>query len=222
MQDRRTIHPFVEYLSNINVFTRLQKNCAHYMAEDEMSISYVSRIFNDLPDEYEQFRLLLEHLLEATNNNELELWFDFATFVGMTDLCDNLGALHNDIYTILNDHKSAAGFGTIERLLQAYSSEKINANLLAAYIILLSEKALLHINNKCPIPDTCIDTERADFKFSQLLNQKCKGMDKLDVFAIKTLRNRLLKEIDNPEGKSKKFASCHQRILLPTSGFNSW
>ena len=241
-----TISPFAEFLSEPTVFNQLQKNISGFITihpDIPVLAGNIGRYFNDFPPvEYKGIQPLLDTVLEAAINGEFCTWLDFAVYIAMTDLFDAKANLLPEIYILLNARETGNTEGSLDLLFSQHSAAAINTQLLASYLVFLSDRALTILYDNIyrtvetdNIPD-CLD--RIDTKCTLEITRRSQNVvikDSLDISALKKslimmsqddsmksshLRKEIQLFLDQQEKTAQPVASLNNSMTLFVSDHN--
>lgn len=145
---RMDASPFVSYLVESTVADKLHDNIQSYSKsniQESNPYELLTRIFNDLPGDYDAFKPFLAVISEAADNTQIDLWLSLITYKAMIDLFDDTGSIHKDLYHIINAKQIGKGAGLLDIMIAQHGESAIYALLLSAYLIMPYEKALLKL-----------------------------------------------------------------------------
>lgn len=193
--------PFVEYLSQPDVFTRLVKNNCDYLSQSTLetdNVGLISRCFNNLPNTYPYFGDLLFSLPEALGFQELDVWLDLAICYALDDLFDHHGKLRQDVKDLLSVATNATTPVTMDDFMAAFGEEEVKTQILGGYINLLSDIAINTVLKEMMAKNESALVENSPMQyFSSILNRRVRDIDHIDARFIASYQRKLDKAVLN-------------------------
>lgn len=136
MSISRNDSAFATFLKLPDVQSQLAENINQFFTEDKITLSYISRYFNELPL-YPGMQIMLDCLKDAlTDKEQFKAWIDLAMSYAIDDLFDDHGDLLPQVAEVLNYKKtpeSESLFDMVYRLFNI-SKEELHAYILASYL----------------------------------------------------------------------------------------